>query len=39
MMSFIALASEQYGVTLSPRQFLSCTTVNDLLALTGAPNS
>jgi acyl carrier protein len=39
MMSFIALASEQCGAALSPRELAKCTTVNDLLALAGAPNS
>lgn len=39
MMSFIALANEHFGVTLSPRQFLNCETVDDLIALTGAPKS
>jgi acyl carrier protein len=33
MMSFIALASEKCGVTLSPRQLLGCQTVDDLLAI------
>lgn len=36
MMNFIALASEHYNVTLSPRLFANCTTVNDVIALTGA---
>jgi acyl carrier protein len=38
MMSYIALADEHYGVTLSPRKFLDCKTVNDLISLasTGA---
>lgn len=33
VMSFIALANEHYGVTLSPRQLANCTSVNDLVAL------
>jgi acyl carrier protein len=36
MMSFIALASEKCGVTLSPRQLLGCQTVDDLLAVAKA---
>jgi len=35
VVSFMALADEHYGVTLSPRQFGNCVTVNDLLALIG----
>ncbi len=34
MVSFIALVNEHCGVTLSPRQFVNCQTVDDLLALT-----
>lgn len=39
MMNFIALASEQFGLTLSPRQFAGCQTVNDLMALVGVQSS
>jgi acyl carrier protein len=39
MMGFIALAAEHTGANLSPRQFASCRTVNDLLNLTGIPQS
>jgi acyl carrier protein len=39
MMSFIALASEKCGVTLSPRQLLGCQTVDDLLAIAHVSNS
>lgn len=39
VMNFIALASEHYGVTLSPRQFANCDTVDALLALTEAPKA
>ena len=35
MLGFMALADEHCGVTLSPRQFANCTTVDDLLALLG----
>ena len=35
VVSFMALADEHCGVTLSPRQFGNCTTVDDLLALVG----
>lgn len=35
MISFMALADEHFGVTLSPRQFAECATVNDLVALAG----
>ena len=35
MMSFIALADEHFGKTLSPRQFAPCVTVGDLAKLTG----
>jgi len=35
MMSFIALVGEKCGVALSPRQFLNCQTVDELLALAG----
>ena len=30
---YIAMASDQFGLTLSPRQFARCGTVNDLIAL------
>lgn len=39
MMSFIALASEHCGTTLSPRQLAKCATVEDLLTLAEAPHS
>lgn len=35
MVSFIALADEHCNVRLSPRQFVTCNTVNDLVQLTG----
>jgi acyl carrier protein len=35
MMSFIAFGDEHFGKTLSPRQFASCETVNDLAGLLG----
>jgi acyl carrier protein len=35
MMSFIALASEKCGVTLSPRHLLACRTVDELLGTAG----
>jgi acyl carrier protein len=34
MMSVIALVDEHYNITLSPRQFLKCNTIDDLLELT-----
>jgi acyl carrier protein len=34
MMSFIALASDQYGATVSPRQISGCKCVSDLMHLT-----
>ncbi|HYV64575.1 MAG TPA: acyl carrier protein [Bryobacteraceae bacterium] len=37
-MGFIAMVAE-HGVTLSPRQFVNCRTVDDLLNLTGIPKS
>lgn len=33
MIGFMALADEHYQTKLSPRQFVNCTTVNDLLEL------
>lgn len=33
LMNFIALVSEQFGRTLSPRQIASCETVSDLVKL------
>jgi hypothetical protein len=33
MIGFIALVDENLGVTLSPRKFVNCTTVDDLLKL------
>ena len=35
MLGFIALADEHFGLTLPPRQFARCATVDDLLALLG----
>ncbi len=35
MISFIALADEHFGKTLSPRQFGACNTVGDLAGLVG----
>jgi acyl carrier protein len=35
MVSFIALADEHCNMRLSPRQFVSCNTVNDLVQLAG----
>jgi acyl carrier protein len=35
MVGFIALADEHCDRRLSPRQFVSCSTVNDLLQLAG----
>jgi acyl carrier protein len=35
MLGFMALVDEHYGLTLSPRQFAACATVDDLLALIG----
>jgi acyl carrier protein len=35
MVGFIALADEHFGRTLSPRQFASCETVEDLCRLVG----
>lgn len=37
MVSFIALADEHFGKTLSPRAFAKCETVGDLCDLAGAP--
>ena len=34
LMSFISLMSDQYQVTLSPRQISSCETVSDLWKLS-----
>jgi acyl carrier protein len=39
MMSFMAMVNEHYGITLSPRQFVNCRTVDDLLALTSPSKS
>jgi acyl carrier protein len=39
MMSFIALANEKCGVTLSPRQLLGCQTVDDLMAMAQVSKS
>jgi len=35
VIGFMGLADEHCGITLSPRQFANCTTVDDLLALLG----
>jgi acyl carrier protein len=35
MVSFIALADEHFNMRLSPRQFVTCNTVNDLVQLVG----
>jgi len=35
LLGFMALVDEHYGLTLSPRQFAQCATVDDLLALIG----
>jgi len=35
MVSFIALADEHCNIRLSPRQFVTCNTVNDLANLAG----
>ncbi len=37
LISYMALVDEHMGVKLSPRQFLSCQTVNDLLDLAKVP--
>lgn len=33
---FMALADQKYGVTLSPRQFRECNSIQDLSALVAA---
>jgi acyl carrier protein len=33
MIGFIALVDEHFGVTLSPRQIVTCSSVDDLLKL------
>ncbi len=33
MVSFVALVDEHFNYTVSPRQFVNCETVNDLLGL------
>jgi acyl carrier protein len=33
MLGFMALADEHCGVTLSPRKFVACQTVNDLIGI------
>jgi acyl carrier protein len=38
MMNFIALASDQYGLTLSPRQISGCASVADLQRLMQSPS-
>ena len=35
VVGFIGLADEHFGLTLSPRQFANCVTVDDLVALIG----
>jgi acyl carrier protein len=35
MVSFIALADEHCNIRLSPRQFVTCNTVSDLVRLAG----
>ena len=37
LISFMALVDEHLGVKLSPRQFVTCQTVNDLLSLAKVP--
>jgi len=37
MIGYMALVDEHIGVKLSPRQFLSCDTVSDLLDLAKVP--
>jgi acyl carrier protein len=37
VVSFMAMADEHFGVTVGAGQIVACKTVNDLLALTGAP--
>jgi len=34
MVSFMTLVDEHFKIKLSPRQFVNCATVNDLLSLT-----
>jgi acyl carrier protein len=36
MVSFVALADEHFDATVSPRRFVNCETVNDLLSLIKA---
>jgi acyl carrier protein len=33
MLGFMAIADEHCGLTLSPRQFINCRTVDDLVGL------
>lgn len=35
VVGFMGLADEHFGVTLAPRQFANCATVEDLVALVG----
>ncbi len=35
MVTFIGLVDEHCGRTVSPRQFVNCSTVNDILQLAG----
>lgn len=37
MVGYMALIDEHFGIQLSPRQFINCTTVEDLLGLAKAP--
>ena len=37
MIGFIALVDEHFGLTLSPRQFVNCSSVDDLLKLVPFP--
>ena len=37
LICYMSLADEHMGVKLSPRQFVSCESVNDLLALAKVP--
>lgn len=37
LMSYMALTNENLGVKLSPRQFVGCETVNDILELARVP--
>jgi acyl carrier protein len=39
LICYMSLVDEHLGVKLSPRQFVSCESVNDLLALAKAPSA